>query len=247
MIRHLKMRCPLLLAVLALLGGCNDLPGDPKPGPEVSRPEQVLSFDVLYRENCSGCHGADGQNGPATDLADPEYQALIDDSILRNVIANGQKETMMPAFAKSSGGGLTDEQLDAIVKGMRSRWFKGNVLQGMNAPPYRADKPGNAGAGEQVYAGACAQCHGAANGPPGKAGSVLSGSFLGLISPQALRIAVIAGRPDLGMPDWRTQVRGHALTDQEVTDVVAWVMAQRPQSPGQPYPAHSAESKLGGK
>ncbi len=55
------------------LTGC-DMPGRPQPGPEVPRPEAVASFDILYGENCAGCHGKNGDNGAATNLANPEYQ-----------------------------------------------------------------------------------------------------------------------------------------------------------------------------
>ena len=72
---------------------------------------------------------------------------------------------------------------------------------------------------------------------PGKAGSILDGSFLALINEQTLRTTVIAGRPDIGEPDWRGHIPGRAMTDDEVTDVCAWLMAQRPLNPGQPYPS----------
>ncbi|MGB8130363.1 MAG: cytochrome c [Candidatus Angelobacter sp.] len=249
--RPLIARAWIAGAVLASapLSGCNNLPGRPKPGAEVQRPEQVLSFDLLYQQNCAGCHGTQGENGPATDLANPEYEALIDDASLRNVIANGQKGAMMPGFAKAAGGPLTDQQVDVIFKGMRARWSRGNVLQGLNVPPYKIDKPGNPSAGQQVYANACARCHGPVNGPPGKVGSILNDSLLALISEQTVRTTVIAGRPDLKMPDWRNQIRGHPLSNQEIADVVAWVMAQRPQPAG-PYPAANpaaAKTSTGGK
>ena len=66
---------------LPLMTGC-DLPGTPQPGPEVPRPEAVISFDALYGENCAGCHGAKRRHGSAADLANPEYQALVDDAIV---------------------------------------------------------------------------------------------------------------------------------------------------------------------
>src|SRR5512146_1491974 len=102
-----------LCALAMLAAGCN-LPGKPKPGPEVPRPEDVMAFDKLYGDNCAGCHGADGRNGSATNLANPEYQAWVDDSTLRDVIAKGEKESLMPAFALESGGVLTDQQIDAV-------------------------------------------------------------------------------------------------------------------------------------
>ena len=83
--------------------------------------------------------------------------------------------------------------------------------------------------GAQVYTTYCASCHGVA-GQAGKskAGSITEPAFLALVSDQALRTIVIAGRPDIGQPDWRNDVTGHPMSDQEVTDVVGWLSSQRP-------------------
>lgn len=219
---------------IPLLAGCN-LPGKPKAGPEVPRPEAILSYQTLYATNCAGCHGANGQLGPATNLANPVYQALIDDATLRDVIANGEEGTLMPGFSEKTGGTLTDAQIDALVKGIRAEWSKGNVLAGQNAPPYKATHAGDATKGAAVYAAACARCHGETVQKPGRAGAILDGSFLALVNAQTIRTTILAGRPDLGMPDWRGQRKDRALTDDEVTDLTAWLMTQRPALPGQPY------------
>ena len=113
----------VLVSCIAVLG-CEQLPGRPKPGPEVPRPESVTDFATLYRENCSGCHGTQGMNGPSYPLANPAYQALVNEQLLRKVVAEGAPGTLMPAFATSAGGSLTDEQIDALVKGMRTAWYK---------------------------------------------------------------------------------------------------------------------------
>ena len=39
--------------------GCSRMPGYPKPGPEVVRPDEVKDFATLYAQNCAGCHGAE--------------------------------------------------------------------------------------------------------------------------------------------------------------------------------------------
>lgn len=241
MIGRLTARA-MLMGVVALTG-CH-WPGRPTPNDVVPRPDAVMSFDTLYAQNCAGCHGADGQNGQATNLANPVYQALVDDATLRDVIANGEKDTLMPAFGQSAGGNLTDAQVNAIVSGMRAKWSKGDVLAGQNAPPYKASQDGDAEDGKRVYAMACARCHGAVGQKPGSAGSggsILDGSFLALVNPQMIRTTVIAGRPDLKHPDWRGYVQGNPLTDSDVSDVTAWLMAQRPANPGQPYPGNGAK------
>jgi len=216
-----------LLASLAV-AGCSYLPGKPGPGPEVPRPDSVLDPVVLFNQNCQGCHGADGKHGPAIMLSDPVYLALVDDDTLRSVISKGRTGTAMSAFAQDEGGMLTNEQVNAIIRGIRERWSKPNALGGETAPPYAAKSAGDAAHGQEVYGKFCASCHGAdGNGGP-KAGSIVDHAYLSLITDQGLRTIVITGRPDFNAPDWRNNVPGHAMSDQEITDVVAWLASQRP-------------------
>ncbi len=229
--RRVAVMLPLALVALA---GCR-LPGKPSAEPEFPRPEQVMSFDKLYGSNCAGCHGANGQGGGAMNLANPVYQALVDDATLRDVISNGEAGTLMPAFSTKRGGQLTEQQIDALIAGMRAQWSRGDVLEGQDAPPYKAAHPGDVAKGAVAYQTACASCHEAQPGKPAEGGSIRDGSFLALVNEQMIRTTVIAGRPDLGMPDWRKQVNGRALTNDEIADVTAWLMSQRPVLPGQPY------------
>lgn len=231
------MRLALAMLCLCSLStaGCH-LPGRPPAEPEVPRPEEVMSFPRLYGENCAGCHGVHGDHGPATDLSNPEYQALIDDASLHDVIANGEQGSLMPAFAEESGGNLTQAQVDVIVRGLRSSWAKPGTLAGVIPPPWKAGRIADPSKGQAVYAAACAHCHGATAEHPGPAGSILDGSFLALVNEQTLRTTVIAGRPDIGQPDWRNLVPGRALTDEDISAVTAWLISRRPPNPGRPYP-----------
>jgi mono/diheme cytochrome c family protein len=235
----------LALSCALLAGGCDKAPGKPAPGPEVPRPEAILSPTVLYAQNCAACHGAEGMRGPSTPLASPVYQALVDDATLVRVIAQGRPGTMMPAFSRSSGGDLTDAQVNAIVQGIRNNWKHDSSLAGEDPPPYADDSNGNPASGQQVYANVCARCHGPAGGKIGPSGSVLNSSVLALMSPQALRTTVIVGRPDLGMPDWRDQVKGSPLTAQQVSDVVAFLVAQKPETASPPERATGPQTRHG--
>ena len=183
---------------------------------------------MLYQHNCAGCHGADGKNGAAMSLGDPVYLAMVDDDTLRTTISKGRPGTAMSAFAQKEGGMLTDQQIDAIIHGIRERWGKPNVLAGVSVPPYAAKTPGSPQQGQAAYATFCASCHGEGDKGGPKAGSVTNRSYLSLISDQGLRTIVITGRPDFGAPDWRANVPGHPMTDQEISDVVAWLASQRP-------------------
>jgi cytochrome c oxidase cbb3-type subunit 3 len=70
-------------ALIASSLGCNKKIGPPNDQEELMRPENVVSFDRLYKQNCSACHGENGSGGPALDLANPKYQVLVDDASLR--------------------------------------------------------------------------------------------------------------------------------------------------------------------
>ena len=202
---------------------------------QVIPPNRIMDFSFLYARNCSGCHGPNGKGGAAIGLGDPVYLAIADDATIRRVTANGVAGTSMPAFAQHSGGMLTDDQIDVIVSGIRTRWAKPDALRDANAPPYAAQGPSDPKRGADVYGTYCSSCHGADGHGGERASSIVDGSYLALVSDQNLRTTVIAGRRELGAPDWRGDVPGKPMSPEDVSDVVAWLVAQRMQFPGQPY------------
>jgi mono/diheme cytochrome c family protein len=169
-------------------------------------------------------------------MAHPVYLALVDDAAMRNVIAQGVPGTAAPPFAQRAGGKLTDEQIDLLVTGIRQRWARPDAVAGATLPPYAGNGSGDAGRGRDVYAASCQSCHGPDGNGSATVGSIIDPSYLALVSDQALRTLVIAGRPDLGHPDWRGYPSGQPLTPQQVSDVVAWLAAHRVPFPGQLYP-----------
>ncbi|MGA3048361.1 MAG: c-type cytochrome [Terracidiphilus sp.] len=242
-----KINYALMLSAVFMFLGCSRIPGRPGPGPEVVRPEEVLAFPALYQQNCAACHGENGRNGAAISLANPVYIALAGDSNLHEVIAKGVSGKLMPAFSKSAGGTLTDQQITVLAQGIQKEWGNPSLLAGQNPLPYLATLQGNAEHGLAAYGVFCARCHGAigeggpadgnANSTKSKLGSIVDPSYLAIISDQNLRSITIAGRPDEAMPDWRTDA-ARPMTDQEVTDILAWLASKRVTDPGQPYPAH---------
>jgi len=223
--------------LLTVICGCADAPGKRLAAGTPIVPSEISDFNVLYGENCAGCHGSDGRGGAAIALADPVYLAIADDTIVRGAATNGIPGTSMPAFAQSAGGMLTEKQIDLIVRGIRERWSKPDVLSGTNPPPYSSTSTGDSSRGSQAYATFCSSCHGVAGRGGAKASSIVDGSFLALLNDQELRTIVIVGRPDLGAPDWRNNVPGTPMSAQDVSDVVAWLASQRSKFPGQPYPS----------
>ena len=244
------MNWKIIASTLAMFGvavcvACSNSSGRPAPNSADVPPDQMVNFDVLYGQNCAGCHGVEGSGGAAMSLANPTFLAIADDDVIRHTAANGVPGTPMPAFAQSAGGMLTDKQIDALVRGIRS-WAKPQALRGTPAPAYAAQAPGDAQRGANAYRTYCSSCHGADGRGGSKASSIVDGSYLALVSDQQLRTIVIAGRPELGAPDWRGDVEGRPMSPQDISDVVAWLSSQRPKFPGQPYSTAAINPANGG-
>jgi cytochrome c oxidase cbb3-type subunit 3/ubiquinol-cytochrome c reductase cytochrome c subunit len=195
-------------------------------------PDQITDFSALFGSNCAGCHGRDGHSGAARPLHDPLFLALIGKEKLRDVIAKGVKGTAMQPFVQSAGGTLTDQQVTILADQMEARWSRPRDFVGVSLPAYSADL-GNATSGESVFQRDCSICH----REHGIGGSIIDPAFLSLISNQSLRTAVLTGRADRGMPDFRSHTPGPAMTAQEISDVVAWLASHR---------AHPGNLAIGG-
>ena len=147
-----------LLAMLAITS-CG-APGRQAAETRVVPPGEIRDFRVLYSQNCSGCHGADGQGGLSLGLGNPVYLAIAGDATIRRITAQGVPGTAMPAFAQEAGGLLTDAQIDALVGGIRGRWAKPGAFDNQQPPPYTASQPGDPARGQSLFNTICSSCHG---------------------------------------------------------------------------------------
>ncbi len=109
---------------------------------EVARPDDVLDFPTLYKQNCAACHGEGGKNGAAISLANPVYLAAAGVENVQRVTAAGVAGTSMPPFGKSAGGMLTDRQIAAIAKGIVDTWGHASADLGQ-LPSYSSSIPGD--------------------------------------------------------------------------------------------------------
>src|ERR1700728_4157743 len=115
------------LILLVALTSCRAPEGRVAEPPAV-RPSEVADFSVLYRQNCSGCHGIDGQGALTVAIGSPVYLAIADSATIRRVIEGGRAGTAMPAFGQNAGGFLTEAQIGILVRGIGERWAKPPTL-----------------------------------------------------------------------------------------------------------------------
>lgn len=203
--------------------------GQPSPNDVWKPTEDVTDFKTLFSQNCQACHGLGSVPGAAVAMDNPIYLSVTPEATIRNAITNGVKNTLMPAFSDKLGGSLTDKQLDIVVKGILANK---PATPAAGLPTYSA-APGNAENGKALFAQSFAK-----NLPPEK--TYLNPSFLALVSDQYIRTLVIAGLPELGYPDYRNFIPGRALTDQEVSDVTAWIISNRQNEFGKPIAPQTA-------
>jgi mono/diheme cytochrome c family protein len=230
----------------SLLTGCDwQLPGKPDPANRPVPENQVVSFEPLFQAHCAGCHGAGGRLGPAPPLADPLFLAIVPDAELLRTITAGRKGTPMPAFAHAEGGSLNESQVKTLAAGLKEHWkgvrgLADNIPGKIPEYALKSAKSENDAAsrerGLQLYAKACAGCHGKPQAVAQQAkgsgvGPIADPAFLALISNQALRRIMITGRPDLGMPNFAGK-EGRAedfqpLTSDDIDDLVALLASWR--------------------
>lgn len=92
---------------------------------------------TVYAANCAECHGADGEGGTGTALANPVFLATANDAFMRDTIRRGRTGTPMVGFADR----LPADDIDAVVAFLRSRTV------GWDAPaPTRVQPPDPANA-----------------------------------------------------------------------------------------------------
>ena len=135
-----RIRTLSALAVLSLvmLAACSTPNGEPQTNSEPVAPSQVLDFGTLYAQNCAGCHGAQGRGGASIALANPVYLAIVDETTMRNIVANGVRGTSMPAFAQRCRGNADraadrgDYEWDLFSLGAQtsSRWSQSTLIRG---------------------------------------------------------------------------------------------------------------------
>jgi mono/diheme cytochrome c family protein len=89
-----------------------------------AREEQEASLaeegENLWQFNCASCHGLNGDGGSAPALNSKEFLQSADDTQIHTLIAVGIPGSQMSAYSLDYAGPLTSEQIESIVKYLRS-------------------------------------------------------------------------------------------------------------------------------
>lgn len=182
----------------------------------------------LFVENCAVCHGVDGKGRLGANLND--FPGIAVDAALVETIRSGIPGTRMPGWGQEAGGPLSENDIEDLTAYILVALGGTEPLaplptyqpEPVVAPPGIA---GDAAAGSIVYQANCTVCHGTQG--QGGIGGKLARSWPGN-DPAAYVVGVVSdGIQGSTMPAW-LQAKGGPLTETEVADVGAYVLALRP-------------------
>jgi len=197
------MLCVLIAASLRLTAQPELADPDytvPKENP-FTTPADVQTGLKLFRAQCAGCHGPNGEGGRGAVLTQPKLRHAPDDEALFKTIRDGIKGTQMPA-----GYALDNREI----------WQVAGYVRSLGAAATER-VPGNPQNGESVFRGKgnCTQCH-IVNGQGGSLGPELT-EIGAQRSAGHLRTTVLD--PDKELPEGFVQLRLTTKDGRRITGV----------------------------
>jgi mono/diheme cytochrome c family protein len=208
----------LTLAILAVLQlYLLREPGRIEAARAAERAEAVEAGRTLYADNCTACHGQDGEGeaGVGPPLNSRELLKTTSDEVLFGLTNTGVPGTLMPAWGQAHGGPFTDEEVMHLVAFVRA-WEA--TAPEIIAEDFRPDPV----RGATIFAQTCFICHGE-NGQGTDRGPLLNDpARLDDFEEHWYHNTIAYGRPAKGMPSW-----GAVLTPRQIDDLVALLMAWR--------------------
>jgi len=169
----------------------------------------------LYAENCTSCHGGNGEGGVGPALNAQEFLSLSEDASLFNLTRTGIPGTLMPAWGQAFGGPFTDEQVGQLVAFMRAWEPTAPKIQPVAEQPDPSQ-------GAVIYQQTCFVCHGDNGQGTDLAPALNNPERLATLDNGWYRNTIAHGRPAKGMPTW-----GTVLSPAQINDLVALIAAWR--------------------
>ncbi len=171
----------------------------------------VAAGQGLFKQNCTLCHGNNGEGDVGPALNDSTFLKTTTDDTIFSVISSGVPGTQMPAWNQAHGGPLTDENVTQLVAYLRS--WQATAADIRSAPP-----KGDSGRGRTIFSNVCVVCHGSNGVGTDKAPALNDAQKLNQFDDAWYRDTIAQGRPAKGMPTW-----GSVLSPQQISDLIALI------------------------
>ncbi len=235
------------------------------PAPVLGVEEAALGAPI-YLNNCTPCHGLEGEGIDAPALRNSQYVQTATEQTILTIVTEGIAGSEMPAWLQANGGPLTDAQITSVIAYLHTLQGVSSLPRATPAPeeptptplppgaptpePARPSEPGAPGTaasqagdpnqGRPSFGLYCASCHGAEGvqgipNPGSDDGSVPVldpiDSTIASQDPDTFAVNVDlfiehgsvpeGPGPLLMMPSFGER---KMLTDQEISDLIAYVM-----------------------
>ncbi len=165
----------------------------------------------IYASNCAQCHGIEGGGGIGPALNSKDFLASVSDEQIEQLVATGIPGSLMVAYGLDFGGPLTQAQIRAVVKYLRSFEEVAPEFPEWRTPLARSDLTGR-----DLFNMACAYCHGVDLGGTDIAPALGAGSELEEESDKFIARRIRKGK-DV-MPAF-----GNVLTDEQVDAIIGYI------------------------
>lgn len=183
----------------------------------------------LFADNCAVCHGENGQGRVGATLA-KDWPSIRPDLTVKTIIENGIPNSVMPAWSQARGGPFSEQEIDALVYYILS-WQTGGppaITPGPTLTPRPPITPvanvvGDPNHGGILFEQNCAVCHGPHG--EGRVGATLAKSWAGVRPDLNIKTTIANGIPGSVMPAW-SQEKGGPLAEQDINDLVAFILSQ---------------------
>ncbi len=166
--------------------------------------------EEIFANNCAQCHGAEGAGAIGPALKSKQFLQSVTDQQMEQLISTGVPGTLMVAYGSDFGGPLTQEQIRAVVKYLRS--FEEAAP---DFPEWRTPLARSSLTGKDLYNLACAYCHGV--NLEGNIGPDLGkGSDITEEPDEFIEKRIRRGKDE--MPAF-----GNSLTDEQIQDIIDYL------------------------
>lgn len=190
----------------------------PRLEPSTWRAAGSVSFgEAVYRTQCASCHGAQGEGGIGTALANQAFLASVSDAFLAHTIREGRTGRPMRPFGKGKAAiaEMDERSIEDVVTYLRS------LQSPFPQPVLKGKVQGDVARGRAEFSTMCAGCHGT-EGAGLTAPALNNPGFLAAASDGYLQATIVRGRAGTAMRSWSHG--GFADLDaQQVNDIVSYV------------------------
>jgi mono/diheme cytochrome c family protein len=187
--------------------------------PSVPAGAVALKGNEIFADLCSQCHGAHGEGGIGTALADPSFQSNNTDQQIFDSISKGHQQTAMIGW----GDVLTSAQIKDLVNYIRS------------FPPVESGSSGSASFKLDVlpiFDSRCAICHGADGGWDSTSYETVTttGDHGPVIVPGDPASSLLAQKIQGSQTDGGAMPPGTKLDERSIQTILDWISAGAPDN-----------------